>query len=73
MSEGTTPADWVGERVRVRTNNGEEMSGVLEGVTEHGVVVNGSRGRGSDRGPTYFSWGVLEWIYPRDRQQSAER
>lgn len=59
MSEGVTPSEWIGQRVRFRTEQEEEVAGTLEGVTEHGVIVRDDRG-----GPSYYGWRWILWLYP---------
>jgi hypothetical protein len=69
--EATTPADWVGERVRAFMEADEEVQGMLLGVTEHGAVI-GVEGR-RQIGPCFYAWKVVRWMYPVDRQEINER
>ncbi len=66
MSEEISPADWVGERVRTRMENDEEVQGTLQGVTEHGVIIN-RRGQ-REEGTCFHSWKIVRrrrWKRPR--------
>jgi hypothetical protein len=70
MNEGMTPAEWVGERVRARMETDEEISGTLEGITDHGIIINKDGGR--QRGPSFYSWSIVQWITAYDRQTTGE-
>lgn len=62
----------VGEEVRLYTEAaGEQIRGTLEGVTEHGIIVN-TRGR-DESGPSFYSWKTVHWIVPEERQTRRER
>jgi hypothetical protein len=63
-TSGMTPAAWIGENVLVLTNTHEELEGTLHGVTEYGVVIDRDTGRGGTRGPCYYSWEHVNWMYP---------
>jgi hypothetical protein len=64
------PSEWVGERVRAFMDPAEEVQGVLKAVTDHGVVIDvGARRR---QGPFFYSWQMVRWIYPIDRQTINE-
>ncbi len=70
MSEQITPADWIGERVRMSFGSGkaiEEVYGPLESVTEYGVVINARSRR--EEGPVYYGWREIRFIVPQDRQE----
>ena len=64
------PSEWVGERIRAYMVPPEEVQGVLKAVTDHGVVIDvGARRR---QGPCFYSWQMVRWIYPIDRQTINE-
>lgn len=65
---GATPADWVGERVRAYMETGEEVQGTLQSVTEHGVVIDRRSRPSSPSGPCFYSWRIVQWLDPLDRQ-----
>ena len=62
MSQGNMPGDWVGERVSTFPDSENYVVwGILEGITEHGVVINvasriAAGGAGGQKGPHFYSW-----------------
>ncbi len=67
-SGGATPADWVGERVRAYMETGEEVQGTLQSVDAHGVVIDRRARPPSPSGPCFYSWRIVQWLDPLDRQ-----
>jgi hypothetical protein len=70
MGVGASPSEWIGERVRAFMEADEEVQGTLRGVTKHGVVIEVGGRR--QRGPCYYSWQIVRWMYPVDRQTINE-
>jgi hypothetical protein len=60
------PSEWVGERVRALLEADEEVQGTLLDATEHGVVIDVRARR--QQGPCFYSWKLIRWMYPVDRQ-----
>jgi len=62
MSEGNVPEDWIGETVEAFPDSENlVVRGSLEGITEHGVVINvasriAAGGAGGQKGPHFYSW-----------------
>lgn len=69
MNEGKTPADWIGEKVRARMYTDEEVTGILEGVTDHGFIIDVSSRR--EKGPSYYSWQNYRWMYPTEQRTTG--
>jgi hypothetical protein len=64
--DAAAPSNWVGERVRALMEADERVQGTLRSVTEHGVVIDVGARR--QQGPCFYSWKVVRWMYPVDRQ-----
>jgi hypothetical protein len=64
------PSEWVGERVRAFMEADEEVQGTLLGVTAHGIVIDVGARR--QQGPCFYSWQMVRWMYPVDRQTINE-
>ena len=69
VSEGKSPADWIGEKVMARMDSEEEVTDTLEGVTDHGFIIDVSNRRG--KGPSYYSWHRTSWMYPTEQRRTG--
>ena len=80
MSEGNMPEDWIGETVEAFPDSENlVVQGSLEGITEHGVVINVASRiaavvAGGQNGPHFYSWrGFAPKFHPAPELQSLQQ